>query len=272
MPVLEWDAIGTKAYETGVDRGVLYLSDGTAVPWNGLTEVVEKFDKSVTPVYYDGMKIADWVENGDFSATMKAFTYPEEFTEFEGIGKLNDGLYVGDQPPKTFSLSYRTRVGNDVDGPEVGHKIHIIYNLVAIPNDKTFGTVADNISPVEFQWTISSVPEDIPGIRPTSHIIIDTTDFDPRLLEVIEGMIYGNDDEFAALIPMSNLLSFMSDWYRENPPPPPLITISYLGDGLWTASTDAPGLIIDHGDGTFTINDANAIFAGDLYEISDTIS
>ncbi len=79
MPRLVWDKIGDRFYETGLDKGVLYLSDGSAVPWNGLTSVVENTGKESTPVYYDGTKVNDIIVLGDFSASMRAFTYPEEF-------------------------------------------------------------------------------------------------------------------------------------------------------------------------------------------------
>ena len=44
MSKLKWDQIGERWYETGVDRGVLYVRDNTGaypvgVPWNGLTAV-----------------------------------------------------------------------------------------------------------------------------------------------------------------------------------------------------------------------------------------
>lgn len=268
---LVWDNVGDRVYETGLDRGVLYLSDGSAVPWNGLTSIVEKFDKETVPVYYDGMKINELVSLGDFSATMKAMTYPDEFVEIEGLGKLSDGLFVGDQKPKTFGLCYRTKIGNDVEGNDAGYKIHLLYNVTAIPNDKTYETMGESLSPVEFEWNITAVPEEIPGFRPTAHIIINTIDFDPRLLEEVEGMLYGSDTDFAALIPMSDLISFMSEWYRITPPEPHEIYIVDNGDGTWSATTDIDGLITVDIDGNFEIRDANAIFAGDHYRISDTV-
>jgi len=56
MPVLVWDKIGDKTFETGLDKGVLYLPDGSAVPWNGLTAVTEHLTESTETVYYDGQK------------------------------------------------------------------------------------------------------------------------------------------------------------------------------------------------------------------------
>jgi hypothetical protein len=38
---LVWDTVGDRRYETGVDRGVLYLPDNTVVVWNGLVSLTE---------------------------------------------------------------------------------------------------------------------------------------------------------------------------------------------------------------------------------------
>ena len=45
--MLKWDDTGTRIYETGTDRGVLYPIDANGayplgVAWNGLTGVTEK--------------------------------------------------------------------------------------------------------------------------------------------------------------------------------------------------------------------------------------
>ena len=46
MAPLTWDQVGDKLYETGVDRGVLYIPNDQGVynagfAWNGLTTVTE---------------------------------------------------------------------------------------------------------------------------------------------------------------------------------------------------------------------------------------
>ena len=56
MTVLVWDKAGERRYETGIDRGVLYLTDGSAVVWNGLVSIVESRDRSVQSDYLDGIK------------------------------------------------------------------------------------------------------------------------------------------------------------------------------------------------------------------------
>ena len=85
MTALDWDVVGQRFFETGVDRGVLYLPDGRGVPWNGLTGVVEEFaDYETSARYLDGVKYLDDVPFTDFSGTLTALTYPDEFMDLEG--------------------------------------------------------------------------------------------------------------------------------------------------------------------------------------------
>lgn len=266
MGKIVWDRFGNRVYETGLDRGVLYLPNGSAVPWNGLTSIIEKFNREVSSVYFDGMKIHDAVVLGDFSATMKAVTYPEEFTELEGMASDKSGIWYADQPPQTFGLCYRTQVGNDLEGNDAGYKIHILYNVTAVPNDKTYASLGADPSLVEFEWTISSVPEEIPGYYPTAHIIIDSTKTDPWLLEELEEMLYGTSLAAAALIPMTELVTFISEWYR--------IQIVDHGDGTWSAISERDEFIdLDIVEQYFEINGANAVFLDlETFIISDTAS
>lgn len=261
-----WDQIGDRVYETGLDRGVLYLPDGSAVPWNGLTAIIEQFDKENIPVYFDGMKIQDLVILGNFSASMKAVTYPDEFVELEGLAPVKPGVFYGDQSPQTFGLCYRTQIGNDLEGDADGYKIHILYNVTAIPTEKTYATVTPDPSLVEFEWTITAVPEEVPGFRPTAHIIIDTRDVDPWLIQELEEMLYGTTFANAALIPMSEMVAYLNDWFR--------VKIIDNGDGTWTAVSER-GDFIRHIEGStyFEIVGVNAVYLDEeTFVISDTIN
>lgn len=265
MPQLVWDKVGDREFEFGLDRGVLYLPDGTGVPWNGLTAVIENLDKETTPVYYDGMKISDLVVLGAFTATMKAITYPDEFEELEGVGEFRRGMLVADQMPKTFGLAYRTKIGNDLDS-EAGYKIHLVYNVTAIPKEKTYASLSEDPSLVEFEWDLVAVPEEVPGFRPTAHFVFDSNDYDPWLLEELEEMLYGSSDAVAALLPMQDLITYIQEWYR--------VKIVDNGDGTWTATSMRDGFIrfTDQADTLFEITQVNAVYLDeDTYQISDTI-
>lgn len=263
MSRLVWDDIGEKVYETGLDQGVLYLPSGVGVPWNGLTELIEQFNKSVVPIYYDGMKVNDFVVLGDFSASMKAVTYPEEFVEIEGLAPIKDGVFYADQYPQTFGLCYRTKIGNDIESDTLGYKLHIIYNVTAIPKDKPFTSMGASPSIIEFEWQITAIPEEVPGFLPTAHIVLDSTKIDPWLLEEIEDILYGSTSAEAALVPMSDLVEHISGWFR--------VQIIDNGDRTWTAISIRDGFIFEDLDRLFTIINVNAVYLNDTtYLLSDT--
>lgn len=201
MAPLVWDKVGERLYEAGLDRGVLYKEDSTGVAWNGLRSVDETLDNiTAEPRIFDGIKYLDEPAVGDFAATLSAFTYPDEFLEYEGVVSMGDGLFVGDQQPKRFGLTYRTRVGSDVEGTEHGYKIHIIYNLTAVPSAVDFSTMTQTIEPADFSWEISAVPEMVPGFRPTAHFILDSRFLPGDILATIEDILYGSDEsEFSAV-------------------------------------------------------------------------
>jgi hypothetical protein len=258
-----WDKVGDRKYETGLDTGVLYLPDGSGVAWNGLTSVIEHFDKTTSPVYYDGMKINDLVTLGDFSATLKAVTYPDEFEELEGLYPMKQGIFVGDQMPQSFGLCYRNQLGNDVEGDVVGYKIHILYNVVAIPTDKTYATISQDPSLVEFEWDLVAVPEEVPGFRPTAHIVINSIDVDPLLLAELEEILYGGYSAEARLIPMAELVTKIQEWFR--------VKIVDHGDGTWSAISDYDGFIHFFPNDLFNITNVNAVYLNDYtFVISDT--
>lgn len=266
MTVLEWDRPEERTYESGLDRGVLYLPDSSAVPWNGLTEVSEKSSREVQSVYFEGRKINELVSNGGYVGTLKAITYPDEFIAVEGIAEVSIGLHFADQQPQVFGLSWRNRVGNGLT-EEAGHKIHVLYNVTAVPTDKTHATTTEDPEVASFEWDITAIPEEVDGFRPTAHIIIDTRYIDPAQLVDIEEILYGSESAEASLIPLVDFTQFLYFGYQWK--------IINNGDGTWKAITPIEGLIeIDGVDpDKWTLNDVNgAYLSADVYQISDSLS
>lgn len=190
MSRLEWDQVGERKFQAGLDRGVLYLPN-VAVPWNGLTGVEEANNTKSQPYYQDGVKYMEHQVLGDFSATLKAFTYPDEFEPCIGIQTNGDGVFFHDQPGQPFGLSYRTLIGNDVSGLEHGYILHMMYNLSAIPSTFSYSTVGGAVAPMEFSWTLTCLPEVVRYIRPTGHVSVKSTDIDPSKLDAMESALYG---------------------------------------------------------------------------------
>lgn len=263
MAALVWDQVGDRLYETGVSKGVLYETDGRGVPWNGLTSIEESIDHEVEPVYFDGVKINDIVTIGDFSAILRAFTYPDEFLRYEGILQAQTGFYITNQPLNRFGLSYQTEIGDDVDGIDSGYKLHILYGLTAVPSTKVYQTISDVLEPLEFEWEITAIPEELEFFRPTSHVIFDSRKIDLHLLQDIESILYGDEDNEPLLPSLRSLSSFIRKWNR--------FIITDNGDGTWTADAIEPGIITMLDDTTFQIDSDTAIeIDADSYTISSS--
>jgi hypothetical protein len=278
MPKLKWGGSGEKKFESGLDRGVIYYTpvslEGpeevpfyvgeTAFPWNGLLEVSENYDTQVEAIYASGVQIGTETVLGDFTATIRAYTYPEILETLTGNLEINVGVYLKQQFPKPFSMSYRTRVGNDISGEADSYKIHILYNLIAVPTGVSYETSGEDPSAVEFEWDVMACPdgETLYG-RPSSYIVIDTKKVDPLLLQELEMLLYGSQVNNAFLPSYSQLVEYLATWYR--------ISITDNNDGTWTAESKYEGYIFVNSDGTFTIENANAIYIDEnSYTITGT--
>lgn len=198
MTKLTWDQVGEKFYETGVDQGVLYLPNSTGVynngfPWNGLVSVSESPSGAESNKQYaDNTVYLNLVSAEEFSATVEAFTYPEEFAECDGTAVPAAGVYVGQQRRKSFGLSYRTRIGNDIDAADYGYKLHLIYGALAAPTEKAYTTINDSPEAITFSWELSTTPIEVgSGLKPTATLTIDSTKVAANKLADLENLLYG---------------------------------------------------------------------------------
>ena len=203
---LTWNNEGERFYETGVKKTVLYLKENKngdqkpyakGVAWNGVTSISESpSGAEATALYADDIKYLNLLSNEEFAASIEAYTYPDEFAECDGSAELVAGVTVGQQPRKQFGLCYRTAVGNDVDGTEKGYKLHLIYNCLAAPTEKSYATINDSPEAITFSWDISTTPVEIAGHKPTAVVTIDSTKLDETgktKLTSLEEILYGKD-------------------------------------------------------------------------------
>lgn len=205
MAKLVWDESGKRLYETGVEKGVLYVQgeNGTyekGVAWNGLTAVTESpSGAEPTALYADDIKYLELFSAEEFGATIEAYTYPAEFEACDGSASLGEGVTIGQQDRKAFGLCYRTVVGNDVKGNEHGYKIHLVYGAKAKPSEKAYATVNDSPEAVTFSWEVTTTPVNVAGFKPTASVTIDSTKVTPEKLKLIEDKLYGTASEEATL-------------------------------------------------------------------------
>lgn len=194
MSALTWDGTGQRFFEVGVDRGVLYVPGLIGVPWNGLLSVDESpSGGSPTAFYQEGVKYLNRSSKEEFAGTIEAFTYPDEFSECDGTKRIYYGLNVTEQRRRPFGMSYRTLVGNDIEGQDFGYKIHIVYHALAQPSSKKRETVGEDVDPLTFSWAFTTTPETLPGVGPFAHIVIDSTEASPGVIYMLENILYGTD-------------------------------------------------------------------------------
>ncbi len=197
MPRLDWDKVGERFFETGVDRGVLYIPDaagvyGTGVPWNGLTSVTESpSGAESTPQYADNIKYLNLISAEEFGATIEAFTYPAEFAQFDGSVVISAGVALGQQNRRVFGLSYRTRVGNDLVGTDLGYKLHLVYGCQAAPSERGYATINDSPEALAFSWELTTTPVAVANYKPTSLITVDSTKVSVANLTTLENALWG---------------------------------------------------------------------------------
>lgn len=199
MSKLIWDQIGQKRYETGVDHGVLYvMSDGkygTGVAWNGLISVTESpSGAEASPIFADNIQYLNLVSAEEFGASIEAYTCPPEFYACDGSAEIADGVTIGQQTRKTFGMAYRTLIGNDTEGTNLGYKIHLIYGCLAAPSEKSYTTVNDSPEAMTLSWEVNTTPVTVNGFKPTASVIIDSTKVPAEKLALLEAKLFGSDD------------------------------------------------------------------------------
>lgn len=210
--MLVWDENGKRYYETGCDKGVLYVCDdtgnyGDGVAWNGLTGVTESpSGAESTKLYANNSEYATLMSPETFGGTIKGYTYPDEFGECDGSIEPVAGVQLTQQKRKKFGLSYRNKIGSDTT-EYAGYKIHLIYGALVKPSEKDRTTVNDSPEGTEFSWEFDTTPakvtKEIDGVvpKPTAHIVIDTRTVDKAKLTELEKMLYGGDTDGKAKLP-----------------------------------------------------------------------
>ena len=206
MSALKWDESGKKYYETGTDRGVLYVSDGQGgyeegVAWNGLTGVTESpGGAEVTDLWADNIKYASIRSAETFGGTIEAYTYPKEFEECDGSAEVATGVTIGQQDRKAFGFSYRTMINSDTSSG-TDYKLHIVYGATCSPSEKAYSTINDSPEAITFSWEFDTTPVPVTGRKPTSHIIIDSRTATKAKLQELEKKLYGDESEGNPTLP-----------------------------------------------------------------------
>lgn len=208
MSRLTWDDSGSRYYEAGVDRGVLYIGNAPGVPWVGLISVDESSSEADVKSYYiDGYNYLNTSTVGKMTLNISAFTYPVEFSECDGSKHVRSGLFFGQQKRRSFGLSFRTMVGNETSSSPSDYKIHVVYDLMATPPGRSRKTFGENIEASSFSWEAVSKPRSVDGYSPVADMVIDSRLTHPVTLAAVEDILYGTDSSVARIPSPAEIIS-----------------------------------------------------------------
>ena len=203
-----WDKTSERLYRTGVDRVVLFPQTtggayGQGVGWNGVTKISESPDGGdTTTIYANNGVYLNLVAKENFKGSITAYTYPKEWEACDGSASVLSsasgatpvkGLRVTGQTRTPFGLAYRTLIGNDTAGTEYGYEIHLVYNATAGVSSQDFQTVNDSPEALELSWDFSTLPVDVPGAKPSAHLVVSSLTADANKLKALETKLYGTD-------------------------------------------------------------------------------
>lgn len=205
MAKLEWDKTGEHFYETGTNKGVLYVQDDkgaypAGVAWSGLTGVtLSPEGAEASDLYADNIKYLSLISAETVSGTIEAYSSPEEFDVCDGTVELTKGVKIGQQTRKAFGFCWRTILGNDIKKDDYAYIIHIVYNATASPSEKAYTSVNDSPEALTLSWSFDTTPISVTGAKSTATVEIKSTDLSEAQLKAIEDALYGTDDAEAYL-------------------------------------------------------------------------
>ena len=204
---LEWDKIGEREFQTGVEKGVLFpqASDGqyeVGVAWNGLQSVTDKPTGAESKkIYANNGTYLTITSNEETEFSISAYMYPDEWEECDGSKQAAQGVAVRQQTRKRFGFSYVTLLGSDTEDTDHGYIIHLMYGCTASPSEKAYETKGEDTEAMSFSWDVKTTPVSIPieGFKPSASIEINSLKANPEQLKAFEKILYGSNEADAKL-------------------------------------------------------------------------
>lgn len=214
---ISWDSPEDRVIETGTDRGVFYRESGgrfvSGVPWNGLVEVSpNRSGTDITNLYSGGYRSDIESMPEEYGGKITCYTYPEEIEPYIGATAIIPGFYAYQQSRPRMGFSYRSLIGNGIDGINYGYKLHLIYNAQFTDLSLSNRTIGNQVEPEEFELTYEAVPLTHSLTEPYSEIVLDTRHLDPEVIEKVEDIIYGSEYEYPRLPDFEELYQIYYLW------------------------------------------------------------
>lgn len=214
MAKMTWDQDGERYFEAGIKDVALYLAATkndvklensdylVGVNFNGVTKVGESPEGAdETELWADDIKYGSFRAAEKFGGSIEAYQYPPEFGQCNGERKIGK-MTITQQSRRAFGLVYKSTIGDDVEGFDRGYKLHLVYKATCSPSSRDHETINDSPDAETLSWDFETTPTAVGTIagveyKPTSHIILDSRDFENDVnggaLKTIEEAVYGTN-------------------------------------------------------------------------------
>lgn len=219
MSKLEWDSTEDRRYSTGVDRGVCYPyrsgSYDVGKVWNGITKVTEQpTGAEVTSIYADNIKYLNLISAEQLDLNIEAYDYPVGCDQCFGGAQMAIGITIGQQSRRHFGFTFRTLNKRSSFG-DADYDIHIIFNCLASPSEKSHSTVNDSPEASNVSVDVSTLPMTVSANKESSAMTLNRKNFSDvglyNAFREIENILYGTDDIEPTCIKPSQIESIFSD-------------------------------------------------------------
>ena len=212
MGAIAWDDVGSRHYETGVDRVVIYVQN-EASSWNGITAINESpSGAEPSKIYADNIVYGVVMSPEENAVTIEGFTYPDCFKPCIGEKELAKGAYVKQQSHVSFGLCWRSLVGNDRDGLS-DYKLHIIPKLFASPSEDSNSTINDSPEQKTFSFSATAISVQLDEDLWTSSIIIDSRKLKAaglaNAIRSLEDVLYGTENTVPKIPKAGEILTML---------------------------------------------------------------
>ena len=212
MGAITWDDVGSRHYETGVDRVVIYVKN-EASSWSGITAINESpSGAEPSKIYADNIVYGVVMSPEEDSITIEAFTYPDCFKPCIGEKELAKGAYVKQQSHVSFGLCWRSLIGNDRSGIS-DYKLHIIPKLFASPSEDSNSTINDSPEQKTFSFSATAISVQLDEDLWTSSIVIDSRKLKAaglaNALGSLEDVLYGTENTVPKIPKAGEILTML---------------------------------------------------------------
>lgn len=194
--------------------------------WVGIKKIVEFYGgPEETVTYYEGSSIRNSSILNNFEMEVESFSFPPLVLDSD------------------FSMTYRNYTNVDLDE----YEIHFVYNVRGYLDSVSKVTHEENTDPFDFSIRLFSVPvsDVVIGSRPSYHYYIKSKELSSELLEHLESILQGDDENDPRIPDLNELEDFLEGDAD--------LRITDHGDGTWTAFTELPHVIETIGPTEFKI-------------------